>query len=248
MKKLVGLLASVVVAASCAVSQTASAQAPPAAPSNFGQQPAPTPTNVYRGEVWTWDEREGWVTLRQGNQDLRVKVSPDQFVGLQLHQITTLRGELAPPSELVTVVPVGPVAFVPTGSEGETIAVTGKVTAVDPNGKITVQTDRGPVEVWIAAGSPYKAGDTVNISSTVRSVKVVSAASAPASAEPSAAVATEPGDHAVVTGRIVTRDANGRLAVESPRGLVQVWVQPADVERFRVGDFVQVRTRVRQAS
>jgi hypothetical protein len=249
MKPLVGLLVSIVVAAGCAAPQTASAPpASPAAPSNFAQTPAGPQPNVFRGEVWTWDEREGTVTLRQGNDDVRIKVSPDQFVGLQLHQMATVRGELAPAKELVTVVPPGPTTFVPTGPEGEATVVTGRVTAVDPQGKITVQSDRGPVDVWIAAGSPYKVGDTVQVSTSVRNVQVMSAAAAPASAQPAAAVATEPGDHAVVTGRILASDASGRLTVESPRGPIQVWVSPADLNRFKVGDFVQVRTRVRQSS
>jgi hypothetical protein len=253
MKRLVGFLASVMIAGGCAASETASAPAAPATPTNFAQQaPAPQPQAapqpaVYRGEVWTWDEREGWVTLRQGSQDIRVKVSPDQFVGLQLHQIATLRGELAPPAEIVTIVPSGPMTFVPAGPEGEPVAITGRVTAVDPSGKLTIQTDRGPVEVWIAAGSPYAVGDTVQVNTTVRGVQVVSGAAPPA-AQPAAAVATEPGDHAVVTGRIMGRDASGRLTVESPRGPIQVWVRPADLDRFKVGDFIQVRTRVRQAS
>jgi hypothetical protein len=152
-----------------------------------------------------------------------------------------------PPAELATVVPTGPVTFVPVGPEAEAVVVTGRVTAVDPSGKIAVETDRGPVEVWIAAGSPYKVGDTVQVTKSVRAVEVVSAP-AGTSPLPAAAVATEPGDHAVVTGRILARDTSGRLTVESPRGPIQLWVRPADLDRFKVGDFIQVRTRVRQAS
>ncbi|HEU5322187.1 MAG TPA: hypothetical protein VFX28_15395, partial [Methylomirabilota bacterium] len=47
-------------------------------------RPAPAAGNLYSGEVWTWDERESTVTLRQGGQQIRVKVSPDQLVGLTL--------------------------------------------------------------------------------------------------------------------------------------------------------------------
>ena len=98
---------------------------------------------VHTGEVWTWDEKAGTITLRQGTQIVRIKASPDQFVGLQLHQTRTIRGEVAPPADLVTVV-APPAAFVPAGP-AEQLEVNGSVASVAPAGTMTVTTDRGPV-------------------------------------------------------------------------------------------------------
>src|SRR5205823_4129774 len=46
---------------------------------------AQAPADTFIGEVWTWDARENTVTLRQGSQTFRVKTTPDQMRGLQLH-------------------------------------------------------------------------------------------------------------------------------------------------------------------
>ena len=69
-----------------------------------------------------------------------------------------------------------------------------------------------------------------------------SAANALAGASPS----SEPGDHAVVTGRIIGVNPGGILVVESPTGPVQVLV--ADGAKYKVGDYVEIRTSVRTAS
>src|SRR5689334_2643067 len=96
---------------------------------------AQAPGNAFTGEVWTWDERESTVTLRRGTQDIRVKTTPDQIRGLQLHQTATIRGELAPPAALpVTVTPTVAMTAVPRG-QAEQQTVTGTVTAVDPSGR-----------------------------------------------------------------------------------------------------------------
>jgi len=63
---------------------------------------------------------------------------------------------------------------------------------------------------------------------------------------PSASPSTEPGDHAVVTGRIMGINAGGVLVVESPTGPIQVFA--TDSSRYKIGDAVQVRTTVRTAS
>src|SRR5260370_5811913 len=66
----------------------------PAAQASAAQAPADT----FTGEVWTWDERENTVTLRQGSQTFRVNTTPEPMRGLQLHQIATSRGQVAPPA------------------------------------------------------------------------------------------------------------------------------------------------------
>jgi hypothetical protein len=68
---------------------------------------------------------------------------------------------------------------------------------------------------------------------------------APATA-PSASPTSEPGDHAVVTGRILGINPGGVVVVESPTGPIQVLA--ADSTRYKVGDAVQVRTTVRAGS
>src|ERR671922_2199320 len=54
---------------------------------------AQAPGDTFTGEVWTWDERENTVTLRRGAETFRVKTTPDQIKGLQLHSNATIRGE-----------------------------------------------------------------------------------------------------------------------------------------------------------
>jgi len=116
-------------------------------------QPAGT---AYTGEVWTWDEHESTVTLRRGTEDIRVKVTPDQIRGLELHQKATVRGELAPPMEIARVItPAMPVRAVPRGSVDQQ-TVNGVVTAADPRGRLSIQSDKGPLHVWAASGAEQR--------------------------------------------------------------------------------------------
>jgi hypothetical protein len=59
--------------------------------------------------------------------------------------------------------------------------------------------------------------------------------------EPAAPTGSEPGEYAVVRGR-VTAVAGDQVTVESSRGPVTVWL-PAGVT-LRVGDWVDVQTSV----
>src|SRR5712691_3946923 len=103
MKSVLGLLTVVLILAACA------ATAPPA---------AAQAASAFTGEVWTWDEKEGVITLRQGGQFVRVKVARDQFVGLQLHETRTIRGVPAPPAEITTFV-TPPVPLMASGAADE---------------------------------------------------------------------------------------------------------------------------------
>src|SRR6266508_5822080 len=86
----------------------------------------------FRGEVWTWDEKEGWVTLRMGAQDVRVLVADkNQLKSLQLHSMATIRGELAPQVIETVMIPAPAGVFVPVGTPVEGSA-RARVVSVDP--------------------------------------------------------------------------------------------------------------------
>jgi hypothetical protein len=201
---------------------------------------------AYTGEVWTWDEQESTVTLRRGTEDIRIKVTPDQIRGLQLHQYTTVRGELAPPMEIPRIItPAMALRAVPKGPVDQQV-VNGTVTATDPRGRLSIESEKGPLHVWAASGAEqrFQPGAKVRVDMSVQAVDMVPAgagASDPA-ASPSS---TQPGDHAIVTGRIMGVNKSGTLLVESPTGPVQIWV--ADSSKYRVEQPVQVRTHVAPA-
>jgi hypothetical protein len=205
-------------------------------------RPQPTGT-AYTGEVWTWDEQESTVTLRRGAEDIRVKVTPDQIRGLELHQKATVRGELAPPMEIPRVItPAMALRAVPRGPV-EQHTVNGVVTAADPRGRLSIESDKGPLHVWAASGADqrFQTGAKVKVDMAVQPVDMVPAGSGadPAVSPPAA---SQPGDHAIVTGRVMGIAKNGTLVIESPTGPVQVWV--ADSSKYRVEQPVQIHTSV----
>jgi hypothetical protein len=231
--------------------------APPPGPVVVTPGPAAAPAPVasapktFRGEVWTWDEQANTITLRQGSETFRVKVTPDQFVGLQLHQIATIRGELAPPAEIAQItVPAVPMTAVPRGPADQ-LDLSGTVASVQDT-KLTVTTDRGPLQVWVASGAEtrFKPGSPVRIRVSVQPVDMVPAtAQAPsmpsAMPEGAASVSTAPGDYAVAVGPVLRAESTGIIVVESPQGPLQVAV--SDVTRYRAGQPVQLRTSVHPA-
>jgi len=226
------VLVAVVIAAGCATTMA-----------------APPGTTAFNGEIWTWDEQENTVTLRQGARDFRVKVTPDQLIGLQLHQTKTIYGTLAPPKDLPVVLVEGPSTVVPRGPADES-EVVGTVAAVDAGG-IAVNSPQGSVRVWRATdGLPFAPGANVRVRMRVQALDVVLitpgqpgvAVTAPATVAPAASPRTEPGDYAVIMGRVLAVDPTGRLTVESARGPITVRV--ANVAGYKVGDTVEVRTSV----
>lgn len=211
-------------------------------------QPTPRaepPGEAFTGEVWTWDERQSIVTLRQGDRTVRVKVTPDQIARLRLHQTTTVRGELAAPPELHLVLPAEPMTAVPRGTVEEA-EVTGAIAMVDSIGRLSITSSRGPVHVWGASGveQRFRPGQNVRVKIAVQAVDMVPTRTRPAGAPEPAPTqpGSEPGDYATVTGRIIGVTPAGALIVESPTGPIQVYV--ADAGRYRVSDTVQVRTSV----
>jgi hypothetical protein len=214
--------------------------------------PSPTPAGAqrYTGEVWTWDTQESTVTLMQdGGRAVRVKVTPDQMRTLRHHGIATVVGVPAGPvgGELV-VQPAGPLNPVPRG-QAEVVEVRGTVTTADAGGRVALQSDRGPVHVWAAPGADqrFPRGAPVVAQISVQPVDLVAAAVpapvVPAPVAASASPSSEPGDHAVINGRIMGVNPGGVLVVESPTGPVQVLTR--DATRYKVGDWVQVRSTLR---
>jgi hypothetical protein len=213
----------------------------------------PAGTQTFAGEVWTWDVKESTVTLWQDGRPVRVKTTPEQIRTLQLHQFARVTGTPAAPADLLLVRPATPVTAVPKG-QPDVVELKGTVAAVDPGGRLAINSDRGPIHVWAAAGADqrFAPGTAVVVKSSVQAVDLVSgAASAPTPTptpvgSPAASPSSEAGDHAVVIGRIMGINPGGMLVVESPSGPIQVLA--ADSTRYKVGDAVQVRTTVRPAS
>lgn len=210
-------------------------------------------TETFAGEVWTWDPNESTVTLWQEGRPVRVKTTPDQMQTLQLHSFARITGTLAPPADVVIKTGTsGPVTVVPKG-EAEIIELKGVVTAVDPAGRLTVNSEHGPLHIWVAPGADrrFKTGQSVTLHASVQPVDFVPAA-APTTPTPTpvggaaAAPSTESSDHAVVNGRITAVNPGGVLVVESPSGPIQVITTQSS--RYKVGDAVQVRTTVQSGS
>jgi hypothetical protein len=209
--------------------------------------PSPPPREIayegprFTGEVVAWDESQSIVTLRTVDGQIRVRVHPDDLARLKPRATVTLTGELVLPAD-VTILP-GQATFTPVGPE-DLSQLTARIVAVDIQGKITVETERGPTDVWVTNATEYNFGDPVQIRIVVRNGKVEPT---PGEAVPAKAPErkwTEPGDHAIVVGRVLSVDPRGVIVVDSPRGPIRVWVTPKS-DRYLAGEFVEVRTRVR---
>ena len=199
---------------------------------------------LYTGTIWNWDEQTNVVTMRRGPETIRIKVTPDQLVGMQLHQTRTVRGTPAGPAEIERVMQPPPAnyAVVPKGTS-DTAEVSGKLVTVDPNGTVSISSARGTMRVWVASPSAptLKAGNDVKLRVAVQPVDIVPRAGG-TQEPPKVTVQQEPGEYAVVVGKVTQVDPNGRLVVESPRGPIEVTVTNAS--QFKVGDMVQVSTSV----
>jgi len=253
MKRFGALVAVVGVFGGCATHSSTVSTTPAAPVAVVATPPAPavvvtTPATpaMYRGEVWTWDPTINVVTLMQGDQKVRILVTPEQLEGLKHRDVVTVRGVPAGPAPIEQILVQTPtLRAVPTGMLDQT-EVTGTITAVDPSGKISIATSRGPLDVWVATpvSDQFRAGRPVRVKSALQTVTFVplNTGTAPTPPEPAALVGGEPGDHAVITGRILAVDPTGRITVDSPRGPVHLWV--ADASRYVVGQSVQARTSV----
>jgi hypothetical protein len=216
--------------------------------------PAPLPgAQTYTGEVRNWNAKDNTVTLFQPDVGLvHLKVTPDQLNGLELNRTARVQGVRTDPRDLHVLVPTGPVTAVPK-APAEILELNGTVTAVNPTGRLTANTDRGPIDIIVASGADQRFNPSSSLLVRI-SVQPMDYVAAPAAGQPvapasptpvgtSASPTSEPGDHAVSTGRVLSVDPGGALIVEAPSGPIQVVA--ANPARYRVGDVVQVRTTAR---
>jgi len=207
--------------------------------------PAPATGQTFTGEVWGWNQQANIVTLRQGGNTIRVKVTPDQIAGLRLHQVTTVRGEISPAEIEQFIIPAGRLVARGPAATAET---TGSVTRVNPTGTVAIDSARGPVTVWIATpgAQPFQAGEQVRVRLQLQPLEVLPPGSGDvtpaAMTEPAAPTGSEPGEYAAVRGRVTSVEPAGRVTVESSRDPVTVWLAPGAT--LRVGDWVDVQTSV----
>jgi hypothetical protein len=145
------------------------------------------------------------------------------------------------------ITPAIPARPVPRGPVDQAV-VDGIVTAADPRGRLSIQSERAPLHVWAAAGAEqrFQPGAKVRVEIAVQPVDMVPlSAGAPVPVDPAATPtgpSGQPGDYSVVTGRVMGVARNGTLVVESPTGPVQIWVP--DSTKYKVEQPVQVRTFV----
>src|SRR5262245_2242137 len=203
----------------------------------------PPQGHTFSGIVRDWDTAAGTVTLVQDDGRVqRVKISPDQFTTLRQHQYASVRGELVP-GPVGPPPPPQPMTARPKGVPDE-LEIPGTVAAVDPSGRIGVTSDRGPLELWVPAGADqrFQRGAAVRVRVTVQPLEMVPATST-ASPPPAAPVAREePGDYALVIGRVLQVEPTGGLRVDAPNGPIVVMVPEA--RRYQVGDSVEVRSSI----
>jgi hypothetical protein len=223
-----------------AVVLTGCAAGPPAA-----SQPLPG-QQAFTGEVWTWDEQAGTVTLRQGTKTVRVQIAPEDLRGLRLHEVVTVYGVVAPGTIEQVLLPPG--RLVPRGPV-DRAEMPGVVEAIDPGGTVAVKAAPGTLRLWLAEPGtrPYQDAQRVLVRVGVQPLEIVPTKKGePAPPAPAPEVGKEPGEYAVVQGRVTEVDGVGSLTIESPRGPVTVWVPGGT--RYRVGDWVEVRTSVHPTS
>ncbi len=206
---------------------------------------------VYRGEVWTWDTDTSVVTLRQGAQTIRVKVPPGEISQLRLHDNAALHGELVGPAEIAQyTVPTPPMNVVSRGPVNQT-AMDGTIASVQPADVVALDSPHGRLTVWAAqdAKSRFASGDAAHLDVSVQHVDLVPATTAMATeSAPSASpelTGGQPGDNAVVVGRVLASDPNtGIITVDSPRGPVTVWIP--DARDYPAGTTVRLSTSIRR--
>jgi hypothetical protein len=203
----------------------------------------PAKGEVYTGEVWNWDTQTDVVTLRQANNTfVRVRIPREDLRVLRRGEIATVRGTLEPPVDIDHSFVATTATTRPRGA-AESLEVSGTVTALDPGGKVTIETGTGPVEVWTTAdGPPLKLGDVARVLIRIQPLELVPFKPRevpPPSVPPVPPTGSEPGHYAAVRGRI-TQVQLGRITVESPRGPITVAVPRS--ESYGVDGWVDGQT------
>ena len=153
------------------------------------------------------------------------------------------RSGCPPPASKTLILPGERAVFMPTGPEDQS-TTSARVVRTDMRGTITIESERGPADAWVVDATGYHFGDPVDIRMTVRAVQVERRPESGAPQDTPPPRWTEPGDHAIVTGRILSVNRRGTITVDSPRGPIRVWATP-EPDRYCVGRWVEVRTRVR---
>jgi hypothetical protein len=136
----------------------------------------------------------------------------------------------------------GAVLFIP-GEPTESATVFATVVAIDYAGRVSVESDRGPLDVWIVDPRQYRVGERLRIDVSVRPVRLERAAPGVPRPAPQPEL-NEPGDHAVVIGQVTSVDSRGTITVDSPRGPLRVWVRSEPPTAHQAGNWVEVRTKV----
>src|SRR5262245_39449739 len=203
----------------------------------------PPQGHTFSGTVRDWDTGAGTVTLAQDDGQLQtVRISPDQFTTLRQKEYASVRGELVP-RPVAPPPPPQPLTARPKGAPDE-LEIPGTVAAVDPSGRIGVMSDRGSMELWVPAGADqrFQKGAAVRVRVSVQPLEMVPAASAAPPPPASPVAREEPGDYAMVIGRVLGVEPPGGLRIDAPNGPIVVMVPEA--KRYRVGDDVEVRSSV----
>jgi hypothetical protein len=143
-------------------------------------------------------------------------------------------------------------AALPSGAP-DSVETTGTINAVDPKGLVSIDSPRGRLVLWTATPSSagFRPGAAARVRTSVQTVDMVPlsdprASTAMKEPQPAASAGAEPGDHAVITGRVMSVQPTGLLTVESPRGPVTVMV--GNASKYQPGMTVQLRTLVQAAS
>ncbi len=150
-----------------------------------------------------------------------------------------------PQGSEILILPGERAVFMPTGPEDQS-TTSARVVRTDMRGTITIESERGPTDVWVVDATSYHFGDPVDIRMSVRAVQVQRRPESEAPAETAPPRWTEPGDHAIVTGRILSVNRRGTITVDSPRGPLRVWAT-LEPDRYCAGRWVEVSSRVRPA-
>lgn len=204
---------------------------------------------TYTGEVWNWDKDTNVVTLRRGLETIRIQVPPGTISQLRLHETATVTGVPAPPPQTPLVITgAGPMRPVPRGPASRA-DVAGTVRSATPDGRLAIDTGRGPLQVQIADTNVnrFQPGRPVDVRVSVQPLDMVPAPAPvppPSPIPQPAASVSEPGDYGVVIGRILNLDPTGLMTVEAPQRPITVWVP--DTNRYHIGESVEVRTFVAQ--
>ena len=111
--------------------------------------------NAPQGAIQVWRATDGVAFAPGGPARVRMRVQPLDVV-------------LIRPGQTVVASPVviDPAAS-PRTEHGDYAVIVGRVLAVDPSGRLTVDSSRGPVSVWVPNPGRYKVNDTVEVRTSV---------------------------------------------------------------------------------